>query len=253
MRSRPSPASGARDASFAPDPIPAAAATPPVTDGVLALAYSSTGVLYAGGDFGKIGTNAGGQSTTVGNAAGFTATGTLTTFTGDANKKVESIAVSPDGSGVFLGGRLNNVKGSARGRLAKIDVATNTLAGSNLAIGAHVLDIVATGNNDVTLAVGTAIGGSSTGRRLASFSGSTPILNDIDPKGDVSAVEVIGGLDFFGMSKGYLTNSGPNLVGVDPTQGVGTANYMPFGSNCRSAGGRARPGPGRQRPLRGRR
>ena len=62
-------ASGVRDTSFAPQPIPAPGAggvTPP-TDGVLALAYApTTGILYAGGDFGKIGTGAGmGQSKVV--------------------------------------------------------------------------------------------------------------------------------------------------------------------------------------------
>jgi hypothetical protein len=189
-------ASGTRDASFAPAPIPATAANPPVTDGVLALAYSSTGVLYAGGDFNKIGTGAGaGQSTIVGNAAGFAANGTLTSFTGDADKKVESIAVSPDGSAVFLGGFFNNVKGSARGQLAKIDVATNALVGTNLAIGAHVLDIVATSNNDVTLAVGKAVP-PGTGRRLATFSGNTAGLNDTNPKGDVNAVRYFLGLKY---------------------------------------------------------
>ena len=66
--------------SFSPDPIPAPAANPPPPAGVLDLAYSgATGVLYAGGDFGKIGTAAGiGQSTKVDNAAGFNANGTLT-------------------------------------------------------------------------------------------------------------------------------------------------------------------------------
>jgi hypothetical protein len=99
----------------------------------------------------------------------------------------------------------------------------------------HVLDITATGSNDITAAVGAAIGMSGTGRRMVSFSGNTPILNDVNPKGDVNGVELIGGLDFFGMSKGYATNSGPNLVGVDPTQAVGSANYMPFATTA--AGG----------------
>src|SRR5262245_55550922 len=117
--------SGARDTSFHPDPIPAPSANPPATTPeVLALAFSpSNGVLYAGGDFGKIGTGAGmGQSTVVDNAAGFTATGALTSFTGNTDKRVESIAVSPTGDAVFLGGFFTNVKGSARGQIAKTDV-----------------------------------------------------------------------------------------------------------------------------------
>jgi len=228
--------SGARDTSFAPAPIPAPGAggvTPP-TDGVLALAYSSaTGVLYAGGDFGKIGTGAGGgQSTVVDNAAGFTANGTLTSFTGGTDKKVESIAVSPDGQTIHIGGFFTTVHGQTRGQLARLD-PTGLVGGTNLAIGAHVLDIQATSNaNDIAVAVGAAVGGSSTGRRLTTFSGNTPILNDVNPKGDVNGVEVIGGLDYFGMSKGYGTNSGPNLVGVDPTQPVGSANYMPFSTTA---------------------
>lgn len=228
---------GARDTTFAPDPIPAPSANPSATAGVLALAYSgATGVLYAGGDFGKIGTGAGmGQSTQVDNAAGFTGNGTLTSFTGGTDKKVESIAVSPNGDSVFLGGSFTNVKGSARAQLAKIDVASNTVVGANLNIGARVFDITATSSTDITAAVGPAIASSGTGRRMVSFSGNTPVLNDVNPKGDVNGVELIGGLDFFGMSKGYGTNGGNNLVGVDPTQAVGSPNYMPYAT--KAAGG----------------
>jgi len=231
-------ANGARDTSFAPAPIPAPGAggvTPP-TDGVLALAFSSTGVLYAGGDFGKIGTGAGGgQSTVVGNAAGFNGSGALTSFTGDADKKVSSISTNPSGDTVFIGGTFTTVKGSARGQFARIDVATNTVAGSNLAIGADVKDIVATGAADFTAAVGGAVNGApaGSGRRMVAFTGTTPLLNDVNPKGDVNAVELIGGLDYFGMSKGWGTNSGPNLVGVDPTKAVAAGPpYMPFAATA---------------------
>ena len=171
----------------------------------------------------------------VDNAAGFTANGTLTSFTGGTDKKVESIAVSPDGQTIHIGGFFTTVHAQPRAQLARLDPA-GTVGGVNLNIGAHVLDLQATSNsNDVAVAVGAAVGGSSTGRRLATFAGNTPILNDTNPKGDVNAVEAIGGLDYFGMSKGYGTNSGPNLVGVDPTQAVGSLNYMPFSTTA--AGG----------------
>jgi len=225
---------GARDASFHPDPIPAPSAVPKPTEGVLSLAFSSTGVLYAGGDFGKIGTGAGAnQSTQVDNAAGFAADGTLTSFTGGADKKVESVAVSPDGQSIFLGGHFTTVHATARGQFAKLDPA-GTLGGSNLAIGADVLDIAATSGNDVATAVGPAIAGSSTGRRMATFSSATPILNDTNPRGDVNSVEIIAGVDYFGMLNGYASNSGPNIVGVDPTK-FGQPNYMAF--STRAAGG----------------
>jgi hypothetical protein len=145
---------------------------------------------------------------------------------------VESIAVSPNGDSVFIGGSFTSVKASPRAQLAKIDVATNTVVGANLNIDARVFDIAATSSTDIVVAVGPAILGSGTGRRLLSFSGNTPGLVDVNPKGDVQAVTVIGNLAYFGMLKGYGTNTGPNLVGVDPSQAVGSPSYMPFSTTA---------------------
>lgn len=216
---------GVRDTSFSPDPIPAPRATPPANppEGVLDLAFSgSTGVLYAGGDFGKIGTGGGlMQSTKVDNAAGFNANGSLTAFRGGTDKLVESIAVSPDGSTVFLGGNFTTVHGVNRGQMARVTATAADAAGvqsPNYGIGAKVLDIAATSSNDVVAAVGGALGGGTGGRRLVSFSGATQGLNDVNPQGDVQAVELIGGTAYFGMQRGYGANNGPNLVGV-PTSG----------------------------------
>ena len=223
---------GVGDTGFSPDPIPAPQATPPaiLPDGVLALAYSSaTGVLYAGGDFGKIGTGAGmGQSTIVDNAAGFNANGSLTSFTGGADKKVEAIAVSPDGQSVFLGGGFTSVHGTARGQLARLDPAGAVLSPSYGSIGGHVADIVATSGQDIAVAVGVPIAGSGTGHRFVTFTGATQVIDDTNPKGNVNAVEVIGGRDFFGMFNGYAANTGANIVGVDPSQAVGSPSYIQY-------------------------
>ena len=239
---------GVRDTGFSPDPIPAPQATPPaiLPDGVLALAYSNaTGVLYAGGDFGKIGTGAGtGQSIIVGNAAGFNPNGSLTSFTGGADKKVEAIAVSPDGQSVFLGGGFTSVHGTARGQLARLDPSGAVLSPNYGTIGGHVADIVATSGQDIAVAVGVPITGSGMGHRFVTFTGATQVINDTNPKGNVNAVEVIGGRDFFGMFNGYASMTGPNIVGVDPTQTVGSPNYLQYSTTvggvfdlAQSAGG----------------
>ena len=51
----------------------------------------------------------------------------------------------------------------------------------------------------------------------------------------MTAVEVIGGRDFFGMFNGYASMTGPNIVGIDPTQTVGSPSYMPY--SPRASGG----------------
>ena len=60
------------------------------------------------------------------------------------------------------------------------------------------------------------------------FTGAAQVINDTNPKGNVNTVEVIGGRDFFGMFNGYGANTGPNIVGVDPTQAVGSPSYRQY-------------------------
>ena len=209
-------AAGVRDTGFAPQPIPAPGAggvTPP-TDGVLALAYApTTGILYAGGDFGKIGTGAGGAQSHAGRQRGRLHRERHADVLHRWHRQEGGVDRGEPGRehGRSSAGSSATSRRTARGQLAKIDVATNALVGGNLAIGAHVLDISVTGQQQRhhRRRRQRPSACSGTGRRMVSFSGNTPILNDVNPKGDVNGVELIGGLDFFGMTKGYGTNSGP--------------------------------------------
>ena len=99
------------------------------------------------------------------NTAGFNANGSLTSFAGDADKKVEAIAVSPDGQSVFLGGGFTSVHGTPRGQLARLDPVGAVLSPNYGSIGGHVADIAATSGQDIAVAVGVPITGSGRGRR----------------------------------------------------------------------------------------
>ena len=83
------------------------------------------GVLYAAGDFGKIGAPPAGNQNYVGNAAGFNAHHGCLDHAGSPARaaKVESITVSPDGTAVFIGGnfpRSRSRPGDARRQLVTV-------------------------------------------------------------------------------------------------------------------------------------
>ena len=79
---------GARNARFAPKAIRRPRCS---------TWHFADGVVYAAGEFGKIGAPPAGNQNYVGNAAGFNpTTGAWTGWFAGANSKVESIAVSPD-------------------------------------------------------------------------------------------------------------------------------------------------------------
>jgi hypothetical protein len=209
-------ADGARVTGFAPKPP-----QKPVLD----LDYAN-GVVYAAGEFGKIGNPPVGLQNDVGFAAGFNSTsGVWTGWFAGADKKVESIAVS--GGNVFIGGTFANVKGQARDGLAKLDTAgAGTLSSVNYGtVGARPFDLASPDGQTLYAAIGPAVGATGLGNRITSF-GPTGAENwhNANLKGNGQAVELIGSTLFAGFLGGYDNPSNPlpllpanyRVLGINP-------------------------------------
>jgi hypothetical protein len=222
--------SGARIAAFAPK-----APQAPVLD-----MHFAAGVLYAAGDFGKIGTP-GQTSQYVGNAAGFNpTTGAWTGWFAGADSKVESITVSPDNTAVYIGGAFAQVKkpsqlggGTARGNLARLEVPSpgDLVPAFNAgALDARPFDLAVSADNaSLYAAIGTGqVQGM--GNRFINFNTAdgTQDWNNNNLRGNGEAVEVIGTGLFVGFLRGYDNPAAPlplnpanyRLLGINPATGV---------------------------------
>jgi len=224
--------SGARIAQFAPK-----APQAPVLD-----MHFAGGVLYAAGDFGKIGAPPAGNQNYVGNAAGFNpTTGAWTGWFAGTNSVVNSITVSPNGSSVYIGGNFIEVKkpsqqaaGQPVVRLAKLGAAgAGALDGAFNAAGfdARAFDLAVSGDNaSLFAAIGTS--GAGQGNRIINFNATTGAQNwnNSNTQGNGEAVEVIGTTLYAAFLGGYNNPAAPlplnpnnyRLLGINPANGVNT-------------------------------
>jgi hypothetical protein len=222
--------SGARVGTFNAPQIPYFLGT---TGEVLTLAFQS-GVIYAGGDFGKIGNSVPNTppAVDVGNAAGFdSTTGAYTGWHAGADKKVDSIAVSP--SWVYIGGAFNTVGVAAHDRLAKLAVGSGAVQSVSYGtlspgvISARPLDIAVDPNNQdqIFVAIGPKQGPptpppAGAGSRFVFFNAAGgQIWHDEGPDGDGQAVEPIGGTVYEGFLGGYNGNGGLRVLGANAANG----------------------------------
>lgn len=146
-----------------------------------ALAVAN-GVLYAGGRFTSVrppGSAQGSNETARSYLAAFNAsTGALiTSFNVSLNDRVRALAVSADGSRLYIGGSFTTVNGSARSRLAAISLPSGSLdSGFTANASSSVTALAVSGS---TLYVGgdfNTISGQSRSR-IASVNRSTGALN----------------------------------------------------------------------------
>src|SRR3954471_5272912 len=108
------------------------------TNGTVEAVVVANGVVYAGGNFTQVrppGTAASSTQAVVRNrlAAFNASTGALiTTFDANVNGSVRALAVSPDGSRLYVGGAFTSVRGTTRNRVAAVNPSTGALvAGFN--------------------------------------------------------------------------------------------------------------------------
>ncbi len=153
------------------------------TNGTVESVVVSNGVIYAGGSFTRVrppGTAAStSQAVTRNNLAAFNAsTGALVTgFNPNVNGKVNALAVSPDGSRLYLGGAFRTVGGVARNRAAAVSASTGALVtGFNPNVNSTVNALAA---NAGTVYLGGAFGrvGGVSRPYLASVNATSGALN----------------------------------------------------------------------------
>lgn len=167
----------------------------PQINGVVWSMDMAGDIVYVGGSFSNArpaGSSPGQNTVTRSNLMAFdVVSGQMADFAPTVNQQVRAVAVSPDGSRVYIGGSFTSVNGQSRQRIAAFDAATGALV-QNFAppVNYHVHAIVAT---DSKVYVGGNFGGvgSATRRNLAAFDASTGALLDWAPQATGGVVDAI--------------------------------------------------------------
>lgn len=158
-------------------------------DGVAYDQAIAGNTVYVGGEFTNArpaGADPGTQLTPRANLLAYDlTTGELvTSFQADTNARVNAIAVSPDGSRVYVGGQFTTVGGQTRYRIAAFDTTTRQLVSSwQPSLDASVYSIVAT-NDTVYVGGGFSQADGQPRQRLAAFDAHTGALLDWAPTAD---------------------------------------------------------------------
>lgn len=233
-----------------------------VDNTVWSLAYGN-GVVYAGGQFQNARPAGEASGTTTGQvartylAAFSSTTGALNTsfsptiaYTGNSSSVtpgVYAMALSPNGSTLYIGGSFNSVNGSYRDNLAAFSTSTGTLTSWQPSAYGKVNALAVASNGTVYVGGGfneLGTSGSTAGIQTRTYAGAVdssgnllpwaPVLNNaltsiaVDPDGSQI---LVGG--YFGTINGA---SQPAAGAVDPTAGTTNipwgANIVPDTSSC---------------------
>jgi len=164
---------------------PAAAATPPTVsadalptvqiDGVVWSQAVSGNTVYAGGEFTTArpaGAAPGVNTTPRNNLLAYDIrTGALiTSFAPDLNAQVKSVALSPDGSRLYVAGNFTTANGQTRYRIAAYDTATGALDPGFRPVVASAVSALAVTDTTVYAGGNFSSAGKQTRSRLAAFS-----------------------------------------------------------------------------------
>ena len=196
--------------------------------------------VYAGGSFDKArpaGANSGQNEVTRNNLLAYNLqTGQLDpTFAPNFNQQVTAVAVSPDGSQVYVGGEFTQLNGQQQRRFAAFNANTGQLLSQfNLPFYGSVDAIVAT--NDTVYVGGSFLGiGSADRWNLAALDADTGQVLDWAPKaegGTVSALAIEPDGSKIVVGGSFTTLNGSS----DPGYGLGmvdatTGQNLPFETN----------------------
>jgi len=172
---------------------------PSVPKAVRAIAYRN-GTVYFGGDFGKIGAVERNYA-----AAVDYRTGALRTFNPNSGGRIFAIAISPNGTTAYLGGRSLTMGGQGRAYLAAVGTGTGGLVGPGFAAPASPgvsWDVMSV---DVSADGATVLGATdSDNNKVVAWSTSTGQERwEQHPVGDGQAVDEVAGRVFFGFHGGF--------------------------------------------------
>ncbi|MFT4233812.1 MAG: PKD domain-containing protein [Microbacterium sp.] len=138
-------------------------------------------IVYAGGSFSTArpaGSAIGSDEVTRTNLIAYDiTTGVMTSFAPTINGQVLSVAASPDGSRLYIGGDFTEIDGSKRNRIAAFDTATGALVSSFApSVNASVRGVVATDSAVYFTGVFTQVAG-NTRSKIAAVSSDGTLLS----------------------------------------------------------------------------
>ncbi|MDT5104888.1 MAG: hypothetical protein QOI25_2401, partial [Mycobacterium sp.] len=197
-----------------------------------AIAYAN-GAVYAAGPFTSVrpsGNAAGvGEQARQGLAAFNSSTGAITSFNHTFNGAVKTIAVSPTGSRIYVGGAFTTVDGQARTRLAAFDTATGALAAAWHPTAGSTVNALGVGP-DGSVYIGGSFGTiNSTSRlRLGAVRGDTGVLLPWNASADDAtySIAVAGGKVFVGGT--FESLNGDTTIRAVGTLDAVTGATVPF-------------------------
>ncbi|PCC25743.1 hypothetical protein CIK75_04470 [Glutamicibacter sp. BW78] len=140
----PAPVQQRSDTDMSADGLP----TAQIDSGVVWAQAMSGNIVFAGGSFSNArpaGAEPGQNLIPRSNMLAYNiTTGELTAFAPKINGTVKSVAVSPDGKRLYVGGSFNNVDGQTRWNLAAFDIATGALVnGFSASVGGAYVNAIA--------------------------------------------------------------------------------------------------------------
>ncbi len=144
-------------------------------------------------------------------------------FNPNADNLGSGIAVSPDGSRVYVGGRFTHIGGGARSFLAAVSRTTGAVVGPSFgSLSYEILDVDV--SPDGSRVFGAVAG---YGNQAASWSTSTGGRQwSYQVDGDVQAIRYSGGNVYFGFHEGALGDHSVRLLAADATTGA-LVNFRP--------------------------
>jgi hypothetical protein len=216
---------------------------PTIPDDVLALGYRPANQsVYVGGDFSIVVSGQG----VVGKkgASVHRATGALTGWNPNADRRIESLEISPDQQWVYIGGSFDNVGGQPHHALARTNAnsgAVDVVSFSRLnnpnsgRIDGRIFSIAVGADNTPYVAIGPgsqlpppappAPGGGNKFARYDPSSGNA-VWEQNGPDGDAQAIELINGTLYGGFHGGWNTDTTKRLMGMSPATGA-TTGFAP--------------------------
>ena len=237
-------------------------------DGVVWSIAASSTVAYAGGQFTKArpsGAAAGVNTVSRNNLLAFDITtgALITSFAPDLNAQVKTVALSPDGSRLYVGGSFTKANGVTRNRIAAYNTATGALVTEFSPSMQYTVNTIAVTNTAVYVGGEFTSANGIARSRLAAFSPTNGALLGWAPSSDgtVQAMVAsddgsqiviggsftkIGGADAYGMAAlnattgalnpwavgSVVRNAGPNsaILSLSTANGVVYGGGYKFGS-----------------------